>query len=97
MWVAELRMRGLGKRRRREDVAFRKLIEPVAPAKRGRRQREAPERLGLGTGAAVSAQLRRLKGLLDADQSLRRVMERVEQTLDTRRTPGGDNRRKRGR
>ena len=32
MWVEELRMRGLGKRRRREDVTFRKLIEPVAQA-----------------------------------------------------------------
>ena len=48
----------------------------------GQTQREAAVQLGLGTGAAVSVQLRRLRGLLERDRSLRRSLDRAQNELE---------------
>ena len=44
-------------------------------------QGEVGERLSLGTGSAVSAQMRSLSEALKTDGSLRRVVMRVEEEL----------------
>ena len=48
----------------------------------GQSQRQAALHLGLGTGGAVSAQVRRLPDLLAEHQRLRRSVKRIERTLD---------------
>lgn len=51
----------------------------------GLTQRQVAEHLGMGTGGAVSAQIRKLSGLLAADRRLRRQYEQAEARLDDKR------------
>lgn len=117
----------LESRRRPEDVAFRRVTEPLDPevvlealadefgvpveAFRQRRrnsplravaaqalirfsgqtQREIADRLGMTTGGAVSAQLRRLPDLLEDDRGLRRRVRRVERKLTESRRRGAED------
>ena len=118
LWVERLRAQAMGRRRRKEDVAFRRVVEPLAPERvlaelsrvfsvqpealcqrrrdstlravaarcllrySGQTQREAAERLGLRTGAAVSAQVKRLPEVLAGNRSLRRLVGRAERALE---------------
>ena len=61
-------------------IASRLLVRFV-----GMNQRQVAEQLGMGTGGAVSAQIRRLPGLLAADQRLRRQYEQAEARLEDMR------------
>ena len=110
MWVERLRANALGKRSRKEDISFRRMVAPMDPTAvlqvvakgfgvaleacqqrrrnsslravaaqclirySGQSQRAVAERLGLGTGAAVSAQLKNLKARLARDRPLRRLL-----------------------
>jgi hypothetical protein len=47
-------------------------------------QREAASVLGVKTGVAVSCQLKKLKTLLETDQSMRRLVERLEKRFSTK-------------
>jgi len=47
----------------------------------GLTQREAATALGLGTGVAVSCQLRHLNDLLDAEPAFRKSIEKLTRTL----------------
>ncbi len=105
------------KNRKREDVSFRRMSNPLAPEvvlsaaaelygvsvtnlKRRRRggisrpaaarmllrfsgctQREIAELLGLTTGSAVSAQVRRINALKISDRKTRRELGRLEKVL----------------
>jgi hypothetical protein len=118
LWVERWRGHGLSKRKQKQDVAFRRVIEPLkttavldvlgqifavktpafserrrnsalrAVAARclirfsGQTQRAAAERLGLGTGAAVSAQMKQLPALLAQNRSLKRLVDRADKELE---------------
>jgi len=51
----------------------------------GLTQRQVAKRFGLGTGGAVSAQVRRLPGLLVEDRKLRRLTAKIETTLESKK------------
>ena len=51
----------------------------------GLTQRQVAKRFGLGTGGAVSAQVRRLPGLLEEDRKLRRLTAKIETTLESKK------------
>jgi hypothetical protein len=53
----------------------------------GQTQREAALLLGMGTGGAVSAQVRRLPDLLARDGGLRKQVEDIESSLQGLRLP----------
>jgi len=120
-WVDDLYQKLVEGHSTREDIAFRRITEPLAveavlntvaevldveiSSLRERRrnsplraiaarmlirfaaqtQRQAAEHLCMGTGGAVSAQVRRLSSLLDEDARLRSATARIERRLAERR------------
>ncbi|MCK5850863.1 MAG: hypothetical protein KAH23_08100, partial [Kiritimatiellae bacterium] len=48
----------------------------------GQTQRQAATHLGMGTGGAVSVQLRKLPRLLDENRSLKRKLKLIEKNLE---------------
>jgi chromosomal replication initiation ATPase DnaA len=47
----------------------------------GLRQREAAEVLGIGTGSAVSFQMRKIENMMKSDESLRNLLNSIEKKL----------------
>lgn len=72
-----------GKRRR--NSALRALASRLLIRYAGQRQMELAERLGTGTGGAISAQVARLPGLLAGDARLARKVRQTERRLAERR------------
>lgn len=68
-------------RTRRRDSRWRAVASWTLSRYAGLTQREVAMRLGLGTGAAVSRQLRELNRLLEVDAGLRQAVRRVERQL----------------
>ncbi len=71
---------------RRSNTALRAVGAKCLVRYCGQSQRAAAELLGLGTGAAVSAQLKMLEGRLAKDRSLRGIFASLEEELDAMRS-----------
>lgn len=72
-------------RQRRRNSPLRAVAAQLLIRFGGQTQRQAAEHLGMGTGGAVSAQMRKLPGLLAEDRGLRRLVEKVEERLEEER------------
>jgi REP element-mobilizing transposase RayT len=68
-------------RQRRRESWVRPVTAKLLVERSGLTQREVAEQLGLGTGAAVSIQLRKLQHALGEDPKLRRLVARIEAAL----------------
>ena len=66
---------------RRRNSALRAIAARMLTRFAAQTQRQAAHHLDMGTGGAVSAQIRRLPGLLAKDRQLRRTVARVEERL----------------
>ena len=69
---------------RRRDSGFRAVASRMLCKYGGLTQRDAASVLGVKTGVAVSCQLKKLKALLETDQSMRRLVERREKRLSAK-------------
>jgi chromosomal replication initiation ATPase DnaA len=69
---------------RRRDSGLRAVASRMLCKYGGLTQREAASVLGVKTGVAVSCQLKKLKTLLETDQSMRRLVERLEKRFSTK-------------
>jgi hypothetical protein len=80
-------------RERRRNSALRAVAAQMLVRFGGQTQRQAAGHLSMGTGGAVSAQMRRLPGLLAGDAPLRGTLAGIEQELAAlrvhRSAPGG--------
>jgi len=68
-------------RERRRNSALRAVAARMLTRFAAQTQRQVADHLGMGTGGAVSAQVRRLPGLIAEDQQLRRTVARIEKKL----------------
>ena len=68
--------------RRQRDCRWRAVVARMLCRYGGLTQRDAARQLGLRTGVAVSIQLKRLDQLLNSDETLARIVQRIEQRLD---------------
>jgi hypothetical protein len=68
-------------RERRRNSALRAVAACMLLRFGGQTQRETAAHLGMGTGGAVSAQVRRLPDLLVRDRRLRRTVSKIEERL----------------
>ena len=68
--------------RRTRDCRWRAVAARMLCRHGGLTQREAARELGLGTGVAVSCQLKRLGALLESDKTLLRTVQRIDGQLD---------------
>jgi len=71
-------------RERRRDSVLRAVAADFLLRYAGQNQRQAAETLGMGTGSAVSWQLRQWSERLAANRQLRRLVARAEQYLEQR-------------
>jgi len=69
-------------RERRRNSALRAVAARMLTRFAAQTQRQVADHLGMGTGGAVSAQVRRLPGLIAEDQQLRRTVQRIEKKLE---------------
>ena len=79
----ELNIRTEDVRRCRRDSTARAIAAKMLCGYAGSTQRQAAAALGLCTGAAVSAQLKKLNDMLANDRSLRRLVSRIAKRLTT--------------
>lgn len=82
-------------RQRLRDSGLRAIAARMLTRFGGQTQREVAGHLMMGTGGAVSAQLRRLPGLLAGDTRLRHKVERMEHELTAKRKRSRDSAGKR--
>ncbi|MEI8122418.1 MAG: hypothetical protein WCI20_10225 [bacterium] len=68
--------------RRTRDCRWRAVAARMLCRHGGLMQREAARALGMGTGVAVSCQLKRLGALLESDTTLLRAVQRIDSQLD---------------
>jgi REP element-mobilizing transposase RayT len=69
-------------RKRRRNSSSRAIAARMLIRFGGQTQRQTAAHLNMGTGGAVSAQVRRLPALLDGDRRLRRTVQRIEERLE---------------
>lgn len=81
-------------RQRQRNSVLRAIASRLLVRFAGMTQRQVAEHLGIGTGGAVSAQIRRLPGLLAVDGRLRRQYEQAETRLEDLRKEGAARRNK---
>ena len=67
---------------RKRDSSLRILAAQCLVRYSGQTQREAARTLGMATGAAVSAQLKRMPALLKSDRALAKLLRRIELHLE---------------
>jgi len=72
--------------RRRRNSALRGVAARLLVKYRGLTQRDVAARLGVGTGAAASTQIRKAQAWASDDAQLRRRIRRAEETLQALRT-----------
>lgn len=90
--ILDVAAKGLGVeraalRQRRRCSPLRAVAARMLLCHGGQTQREAGLLLGMGTGGAVSAQVRRLPDLLAKDGALRKQVEEIEKSLKFLRLP----------
>jgi len=68
-------------RERRRNSALRAVAARMLTRFAAETQRQVADHLEMGTGGAVSAQVRRLPALLEKDPQLRRTVARIEKKL----------------
>ena len=69
-------------RKRRRNSSSRAIAARMLIRFGGQTQWQTAAHLNMGTGGAVSAQVRRLPALLDGDRRLRRTVQRIEERLE---------------